>query len=136
MEKFAEQLNIEPLDAIEPTEPPRDGPSYGSAAQPGPEPGERVVTWRGSPERFTLDSLYPWSETSKSSAETRQVKNEHRAARFFRSNIMVRDFGYPLEEDIFARTQNNLRERRAEVEARIREERETDQSKGPLPQER
>jgi hypothetical protein len=79
-----------------------------------------------------LDSLYPWSETYESSAESYQKKNERQARRLFRSNVTARDYGYTREQDVFVQTQNKLRERREEAEARIREERGTDQSKDPL----
>jgi hypothetical protein len=135
MTKFAGNLRLEPRNAVEPAQPPGDVPSsYGSTAQP--ELSERVVAWDGRPERFVLDSLYPWSETSESSAESYQKKNERQARRLFRSNVTARDYGYTREQDVFVQTQNKLRERREEAEARIREERGTDQSKGPLSQER
>lgn len=148
MTKFAGNLNIEPLKAVESAEPPVDASSaYSSPAQPEPrEPSERVVTWQGPPERFKLNSLYPWSETSKSNAESYRNLKAERAKYLSHHEIKARDYGYPEEDDVFKQTQKDVavRKRRKETEKQIRAERETDQSaeretdqsKDPLSQER
>jgi hypothetical protein len=149
MEKFATQLNIEPRNAVEPAEPPGDAPSaYSSAAQHEPRaPSERVVTWQGPPERFKLKSLYPWSETREDSAETRQERMKLRATNLIDKHINARDYGYPLEEDVFAQTQNDQAEqkrikelfkqrRREEKERERRTKWEAEQPKDSLSQER